>query len=135
AAQRLQLPILFHMGAHPDPRAVLEWSHPLLLDKVARTFPDLKIVIAHLAHPWQRDTALVLRKQPNVYADISGLWVRPWQGLQALLGCMEWGVTHKLLFGSDFPLWSPQEGMDKLRRLNDQVAGTPMPHIPEEMIE
>ena len=48
---------------------------------------------------------------------------------------IEWGVTDKLLFGSDFPLWTPQEGMDKLYRLNDQLEGTKLPRIPDDVIE
>ena len=48
---------------------------------------------------------------------------------------VEWGVTDKLLFGSDFPLWTPQEGMDGLRRLNDQLEGTKLPRIPDDVIE
>ena len=78
---------------------------------------------------------MVIRKHGNVYADISGLWHRPWQGYQALVVCLEWGVTHKLLFGSDFPLWEPVGAIASLRRLNDQVAGTPLPKIPDEVID
>ena len=48
---------------------------------------------------------------------------------------VEWGVTDKLLFGTDFPYWTPQEAMDKMRRLNDQVEGTNLPRIPDEVIE
>ena len=135
AAQRMQLPIMFHMGTHPDAQGILEWSHPLLIEKVARVFPDLKMVIAHLGHPWQRETAIIIRKQPNVYADCSGMSVRPWAGLQALILCMEWGVTDKILFGSDFPFFTPESNMDGMRRFNDQVEGTPLPHLPDEVIE
>ena len=134
-AQRKGLPILSHMGTSPDPRARLKYSLPILIDEVAQAFPDLKIVMAHMAHPWQRDTAVVLRKHPNVYSDVSGVWVRPWQGWEALISMIEWGVTDKLLFGSDFPLWTPQEAMDGMRRLNDQVEGTNLPQIPNEVIE
>jgi predicted TIM-barrel fold metal-dependent hydrolase len=135
-AQRLRLPILSHFGAHPNPRAMLKYSHPILVDEIAQAFPDLKFVIAHMAHPWQRDCALVLRKHPNVFADVSGSgWVRPWQAWQAFVLMQEWGVTDKLLFGSDFPLWSPAEGMEKMRRLNEQVDGTNLPRIREEVIE
>jgi len=134
-AQRLGLPILAHTGTHPDPRAMLKYSHPLLIDEIAQAFPELKFVMAHLAHPWQRDCALVLRKHPNVYADISGVWVRPWQGWEAMTCMIEWGATDKLLFGSDYPLWTPQEAMDGLRRLNDQLEGTRLPRIPEEVID
>ena len=134
-AQRKGLPILSHLGTSPDPRAVLKYSLPILIDEIARAFPELKFVIAHMAHPWQRDTALVLRKHPNVYADVSGVWLRPWQGWEALIGMVEWGVTDKLLFGSDFPHWTPGEGMEGMRRLNDQVEGTRLPHIPDQVIE
>ena len=135
-AQRLRLPILSHFGAHPNPRAMLKYSHPLLVDEIAQAFPDLKFVIAHMAHPWQRDCALVLRKHPNVYADVSGSgWVRPWQAWEAFILMQEWNVTDKLLFGSDFPLWTPQEGMDKMRCLNEQVEGTNLPRIREDVIE
>ena len=132
----LGLPILTHMGAHPDDRVSLKQSEPLLFDDVAQAFSELKIVIAHMAHPWQRDCAVVLRKHPNVYADVSGAgWVRPWQAWQALTLMVEWGVADKLLFGSDFPFWTPREGFDKLRCLNDQVEGTGFPRIPADVIE
>ncbi len=134
-AQRMGLPILSHLGTHPNPRAPLKYSLPLLVDEIAQAFPNLKFIMAHMAHPWQRDCAVVLRKHPNVYADVSGVWVRPWQGWEALIGMAEWGVTDKLLFGSDFPLWTPEEGMEKMRRLNDPLEGTKLPRIPDGVIE
>ena len=48
---------------------------------------------------------------------------------------VEWGVADRLLFGSDFPFWTPREGMDKLRRLDDQVLGTHFLRIPGDVIE
>ena len=115
---------------------MLKYSMPLLVDEIAQAFPDLRFVIAHMAHPWQRDCAVVLRKHANVYADVSGSgWVRPWQAWEAFILMQEWGVTHKLLFGSDFPFWTPQQGMDEMRRLNDQVEGTNLPRIREEVFE
>ena len=135
-AQRMGLPVLLHLGTQPHPRAMLKYSLPLLIDEVAQAFPDLKLVMAHMAHPWQRDCAVVLRKHPNVYADVSGAgWVRPWQAWEAFVLMIEWGVTDKLLFGSDFPLWSPQEGMERMRELNRQVEGTNLARIPDEVIE
>lgn len=134
-AVELGLPVLTHMGASPVSRGPLRYSLPLLIDDLAIAFPELRIIVAHLAHPWQRETALVIRKHPNVYADISGIWHRPWQGYEALVVCMEWGVTHKLLFGSDYPLWEPGPAIEALRRLGDQVKGTPLPKIPDEVIE
>ena len=50
-AQRLGLPVLSHTGTHPNPRAMLKYSHPLLVDEIAQAFPDLKYIMAHLSHP------------------------------------------------------------------------------------
>ena len=135
-AQKLDLPVLLHMGAHPESTAVLKYSMPLLIDDVAQALPDLRIVMAHMAHPWFQDCAVVLRKHANVYADVSGGgWVRPYQAWQGLLYMHEWGVADKLLFGSDFPLWTPRTGIAGLRSLNDQVEGTKLPRVPDDMIE
>jgi predicted TIM-barrel fold metal-dependent hydrolase len=134
-ASELRLPILAHMGASPASGGLLKYSLPLLVDELAVEFPELRVIMAHLAHPWQREAALVIRKHRNVYADISGLWHRPWQGYEAMIVCLEWQVTHKLLFGSDFPLWRPEDAIGRLRRLNDQVLGTPLPKIPAEIVD
>jgi predicted TIM-barrel fold metal-dependent hydrolase len=134
-AIQLNLPILTHVGTSPATRGLLKYSLPLLIDELAVAFPDLKLIMAHLGHPWQRDAVMVIRKHPNVYADISGIWHRPWQGYEALIVACEWGVGQKLLFGSDFPLWEPKRAIEGLGRLNDQVAGTPLPKIPNELID
>ncbi|MCY3801550.1 MAG: amidohydrolase family protein [Chloroflexi bacterium] len=135
-AERLGLPILSHTGAHPGPRAILKYSQPLLFDEVAQAFPNVKIVMAHMSHPWQRDCAVVLRKHPNLYADVSGAgWVRPWQAWEGLILMQEWGVGDKLLFGSDYPNWTPKQGMEEMRALNELVEGTNLPTISEELIE
>jgi predicted TIM-barrel fold metal-dependent hydrolase len=69
-------PIIFHSGDTlsgyvQNPK--VKYSHPLHIDEVAADYPDLKIVIAHMGNPWLIDCAEVLYKNPNVFADISGL--------------------------------------------------------------
>ena len=54
---------------------------------------------------------------------------------EAMTLATEWGVTDKLLFGSDFPIVTPQRTIDALRSANDPVAGTSLPKISAEMIE
>ena len=76
-AQAKGLPILFHGGASPIRSAPLRYAHPLVFDEIAIRFPDLRMVIAHLGHPWQADTLVVIRKHPNVFADLSASFYRP----------------------------------------------------------
>ena len=56
-----------------------------------------------------------------------------------LLHCMrlagEWGVFHKLLFGSDFPVTTVQENIDTLRNRNRAIEGSPLPRVSEAAME
>jgi predicted TIM-barrel fold metal-dependent hydrolase len=114
------------MGATPSPAGRLDVSNPLVVDEVARRHPDLVQIIAHLGHPWQRETIVTLRKNRKVFADVSAAWARPMDGFLALARAQEWDVVQKLLFASDYPLWTPTEAADGLRRLAElSPAGWP----------
>ena len=134
-AERLRLPVLFHQGASPLREAPLRYAHPLVMDEIAIRFPDLRIVMAHLGHPWQRETIVTIRKHPHLYADLSALFYRPWSLYEGLRVATEWGVLDKLLFGSDFPIAMPAETAAGLRSVNAPLAGTSLPQVPLEEIE
>ena len=61
-AERLGMPILFHPGGQFTEQSKLEYGRPYLLDEVARTFPQLRIVIAQLGQPWIDETICLLGK-------------------------------------------------------------------------
>ncbi|CAA9220482.1 MAG: FIG00736640: hypothetical protein [uncultured Chloroflexi bacterium] len=135
-AQELRLPILFHQGTSAMAAADLDYAHPRHMDRVATAFPDLKIVLAHMAHPWQVDCIAVIRKHPNVWADISGLHYRAWSYYNCLRLAAEWSVLPKLLFGSDYPAAaSPAETADALTRVNDILDGTRLPRVPVDELQ
>lgn len=134
AALDANLILLWHMGATPSPEGRLDLSHPLLVDDVARRFPALTQIIAHMGHPWQRETMVVLRKNRHVFSDVSASWARPMDGYLALARAQEWGAVDKLLFGSDYALWTPVAAVEGLREL---VAARPQgfPVIKNETLE
>ena len=134
-AEELGLPMLFHQGTSPVQFADLDFAHPRHMDRIATAFPELRVVMAHIGHPWQIDCIVVIRKHPNVYADISANFYRPWSYYNAFRLATEWGVLPKLLFGSDFPVATPQETMDALTRVNDVIKGTNLPPVPEAELE
>ncbi len=72
-AAKYDVPVMIHTGDTYSKQAKVRQAHPLLVDDVAVDFPDVKFVICHLGNPWFQDTAEVLYKNDNVYADISGL--------------------------------------------------------------
>lgn len=134
-AEKLGMPIAFHQATSPSRTARLDWAHPMALDEVAIAYPDLKIIVAHFGHPWEPDTIVLIRKHPNVYTDISAQFYRPWQYYNALLLCWEYRQMHKVFFGTDFPVTTPQESLDATRAINDMVEGTRLPRIPMDEIE
>lgn len=132
---KLSLPVLIHQGATYPSTAKLEWGKPLQLERLAMELPELRMIIAHLGHPWEEDVVALIRKSPNLYSDVSALHFRPWRLWQAMATAYEYGVTHKLLFGSDFPNASTADALAGLRDVNKVVEGTSLPHIPSDVIE
>lgn len=133
-AQRLGLPVMWHQGTTFVRDAPLIHARPVLLDEIATRLPDLRIVIAHLGHPWIEEAMATIRKHPNLFADISALETRPWQYYNGMIAAVEYGVAHKLLLGTDFPFSTVDKTVEGLRSLNRMVAGTVLPVIPDDVI-
>jgi predicted TIM-barrel fold metal-dependent hydrolase len=133
--QQHALPILFHSGASPIREAPLRYTYPLVTDEIALRYPELRIVMAHMGHPWSRETVVTIRKHPHVYADVSSIYLRPWVLYQSLINAVEWGAAGKLLLGSDFPIANTGEAITGLRTVNDMLEGTKLPRVPDEVID
>jgi uncharacterized protein len=92
-------------GARGGSGVRLKYSNPMHLDDVAVDFPDLKIILAHPSFPWQDEALSVALHKPNVYIDLSG-WSPKYFPPQ-LIQYANTLLKHKVLFGSDFPLITP----------------------------
>ncbi|WP_135547917.1 amidohydrolase family protein [Paenibacillus cymbidii] len=134
-ANELGIPILWHQGTSFVSGGYLDASRPAMLDPIAREFPQLKMIVAHLGHPWHGECAALVRKHPNVYADMSALGSRPWQFYNAMMHAIEYGIADKVLFGSDFPFFTTSQTVVSFRGINALAEGTRLPRIPEETIE
>src|SRR5581483_4794270 len=118
-AARHRLPVLLHTGTTFVAQAPLECTLPRKVDNVAIRFPEVKIIMAHLGHPYEGECIATFRKHPNVYADVSALHYRPFQLYHSLMLVQEYGVWQKVLFGTDFPFTTVNESIAGIRRLND----------------
>ena len=130
-----RLPVLLHTGTTFISQAPLEYTLPRHLDAVAIRFPEVKIIMAHLGHPYEGECIVTARKHPNVYADISALHYRPYQLYQSLMLVQEYGVWDKILFGTDYPFTTANATIDGLRKLNEMTTGTGLPRLNEQAIE
>lgn len=134
-AEQLDIPVLIHQGTTFCRDVSLEYANPVLLQPVAREFPKLRVIIAHLGHPWIGECISLIRKHPNFYSDLSALYYRPWQYYNALVLAKEYGVLSKLFVGSDYPVTTPQQTIDGLRRSMDLIQGTGLPRLTDAEIE
>lgn len=133
-AEQLGLPILTHAAFHSIAQTPMEWANPLLYDPVAREFPNLKIILAHIGLPWFADAMVMVRKHTNVFADISPALHRTWM-YQALANFQEFGVMDKLMFGTDFPISNSEQVLENLRSVNKNIVNTGMPRVQPGLIE
>jgi hypothetical protein len=123
------LPVLVHTGTTFIANAPLEYTLPRYIDAVAIRFPEVKIIMAHLSHPYEGECVATLRKHSNVFADCSALHFRPFQLYLALMLVQEYGVWEKVMFGSDYPFTTVQGTLDGMRSLNSMLEGTALPRL------
>jgi predicted TIM-barrel fold metal-dependent hydrolase len=134
-AAKHSLPVLLHTGTTFISQARLDFTLPRLLDVVAVRHPDVKIVLAHLGHPYEGECVATIRKHPNLFADISALHYRPFQFYHSLMLVQEYGVWDKVLFGTDYPFTTVNGTLDGLRSMNRMLDGTALPRLDETKIE
>jgi len=134
-ATRHHLPVLLHTGTTFIQQAPLECTLPRHLDDVAIRFPEVKIICAHLSHPYEGECVATIRKHPNVYADCSALHYRPFQLYHSLMLVQEYGVWDKVLFGSDYPFTTVDASLEGMRQLNAMLQGTALPRLDMEKME
>jgi hypothetical protein len=117
--------LMFHQGAVTLRRGVLEVAQPVLLDRVAREFPDTTIIVAHMGQPWIHEVVPLMRKHPNVYADVSARCGRPAQLVAILRAVLDYSVADRLLWGSDFPVYDPSEHAADFLRAAESLGDIP----------
>ncbi|MDX3382461.1 amidohydrolase family protein [Streptomyces niveiscabiei] len=118
-AAELGLPVLIHTGYTPSRNADGRFFSPLLVERVARDFPGLTIVLAHLGTPWTRQCLDLLARYPDLYADLSifGSYQPPATVARALAHARDNGVLDRLLWATDFPFASMTESVTRMREL------------------
>ncbi len=126
-----RLPALFHTGqtgVGAGQRAGggirLKFSHPMYLDDVAADFPDMPIILAHPSFPWQEEALSVATHKPQVYIDLSG-W-SPKYFPPILVQYANTLLKDKVMFGSDYPVISPERWLADFETLNIKPEVRPL---------
>jgi predicted TIM-barrel fold metal-dependent hydrolase len=117
-----RLPVLFHTGHSGIGTGMragggirLKYGHPMPIDDVAVDFPDLPIIMAHPSFPWQDEAISVCLHKSQVYIDLSG-W-SPKYFSPTLIQYANTLLRTKVLFGSDYPLLTPDRWMADFEKI------------------
>lgn len=126
-----ELVTLFHTGQTgigaglPGGRGIkLRYSDPMLLDDVAADFPTLTMILAHPSVPWADASISIATHKANVFIDLSG-WSPKYfpPQLTRAIGSM---LKDKALFGSDFPLITPERWISDFEKLEIKPEAIPL---------
>jgi hypothetical protein len=119
----LEIPVLFHTGqtgvgaGTPGGGGLkLKYAQPIHLDDVAADFPELTIIMAHPAVPWQEEQLSIALHKANVYIDLSG-W-SPKYFRPVLVQYANTLLQDKVLFGSDYPALQPNRWLKDFEALD-----------------
>jgi uncharacterized protein len=93
----------------------LKYSNPLFVDDVAADFPQLPIILAHPSFPWQDEALAVATHKPRVHIDLSG-WSPKYFPPQ-LVQYANTLLKDKVLFGTDYPLLTPERWLADFAKL------------------
>lgn len=126
-----KLPALFHTGqtgigaGMPGGGGVrLKYSNPIYVDDVAADFPDMPIILAHPSFPWQDEALSVATHKPTVHIDLSG-W-SPKYFPANLIQYTNTLLKNKMLFGTDYPLLTPDRWLADFAQLNIKPEVRPL---------
>lgn len=120
----LGVPVIFHggtstlgAGARGGRGLKIEYGRPLLVDRVAAAHPDLDILLAHPAFPWEREQLAVVQQKGNVWMDLSG-WLPKYIDEQVLhyAGTM---LQDSVMFGTDYPMIRPESWLQSFAEHTD----------------
>ncbi len=126
-----KLPAIFHSGHSGIGSGMrcggglrLQNSNPMLLEDVALNWPDIEIVIAHPSWPWQDEALSLALHKPNIWIDLSG-W-SPKYFAPSLVQYANTLLKDRMLFGSDFPLITPERWMADFAQAGFKDAVRPL---------
>ncbi len=81
----------------------LDLCHPRYVDALAIAYPKLEIVAGRPAWPWQEEMIAVMLHKPNVWSELHG-W-SPKYLTDSLKREIRNRLTHRVMFGADYPLF------------------------------
>jgi predicted TIM-barrel fold metal-dependent hydrolase len=119
----LGIPIMMQVGhnlVYSRDRRLPSVGRPILLDQVAIDFPELTLIGIHIGVPWTEEMISMCWKHENVYTAGDAYAPRHWP--PAFVHYANTYGSHKVLFGTDWPVIDPERAVREVAALGMQPA-------------
>lgn len=114
----LDIPIMMQMGnclIYQRDRRLPTIAKPIMLDRVAIDFPELKLIGIHLGYPWTDEMIAMAWKHPNIYIGVDAYAPRYWP--QSVVHYVNTYGQDKVIFGTDWPVIDPERAVKEVDEL------------------
>jgi hypothetical protein len=98
--QSQSVPVIVMMGGEYGEN--VEWGDPIRLERIAKLFPKLRIVVAHSGWPRIQSMLEVAFRCPNIYL-LPDVYFPGLPGEHDLVLAMRTFMTDRIIYGSGFP--------------------------------
>ena len=135
-AIELDIPVAIHMGTTPLRFARTKYMLPYLLDEVAGRYPEMKIHLAHVGHPWVEEGINLMLRHDNLYTDISVWCCKPPYEILGYLNKIDDLIgLDRVMFGSENGFCDPGRFIQYIRNLNYYAEKYGLRELEEEGIK
>jgi predicted TIM-barrel fold metal-dependent hydrolase len=117
--EELGIPIMMQIGhnlVYSKERRLPSVGKPICLDQVAIDFPTLKLLGIHIGVPWTDEAISMAWKHDNIY--LAGDAYAPKHWPKAFVHYANTYGSHKVLFGTDWPVIDPERAVEEVKGLN-----------------
>ena len=140
-AEELGIVLCIHTGFSWVPPGKSKHALPILIDDVARDFPNLKINAFHMGYPYCDDLNMVAMGHPNVYLCLSVLipWAlsAPLKFAKILGEALRFAGPDRIIWGTDYAGFGAQigaavKGLREFQFSKEMREGYGYPEITDE---
>jgi len=119
-----RVPVTVHIGP-TSPALSFKHAYPFLIDEAAQAFPEVNFIMAHGAVSFIEECAMLCAFRPNLFMDISAFQSalrRDGDAGAVKLATLK-GVNHKIIFGTDWPVFRLQGDQNSFVEAVDGIDG------------
>jgi predicted TIM-barrel fold metal-dependent hydrolase len=110
-----KIPVLFMAGGNAGPD--ITYTAPEHIDRVARDFPELKIISGHGNWPWVAEIIHICYRRANIWLSPDMYLFGGMPGAREYLDVMNGFMSERFLFATAYPVLPLKESIDKFLQL------------------